>query len=317
MPTSIKPFINKIICGDAYEVLKQLPPGSVNCVVTSPPYWALRDYGVDGQLGLEANFRQYVEKLCDIFDEVKRVLKPSGSCWLVLGDTYSTRNTSKGKWSAYLQTKASANANRQEPSPRPATELPGKCLLLIPSRVAIEMISRGWILRNELIWWKPNAMPSSAKDRFTMDFEKIFFFVKSRRYFFMQQFETLQDLPRAERRPRSPTSKKRRYGDPFNAAINPKTAEASRLKFLASGRNKRAVWSVATKPFRGPHFAVYPPELIETTIQSECLPNGITLDPFVRSGTTALAARKLGRHFIGIDLNPTYVQIAKKRLLKK
>jgi DNA modification methylase len=312
---SINQFINQILCGDACQVLRQFPDESIDCVVTSPPYWALRDYGVKGQLGLEASFQQYVERLCDIFDEVRRILKKSGTCWIVLGDTYSTRNTSKGKWSTYLQSTAYDRGTTPPAFKRPATELSGKCLLLIPSRIAIEMISRGWILRNELIWWKPSCMPASVKDRFTVDFEKIFFFVKSRRYFFEQQFEELRDKARLNRGLTNPANRqKRKSGDTYISAFNPKTAEASRLRILAKGRNKRCVWQVATKPFRENHFAVYPPELIEVPIKAGCPKGGIVLDPFMGSGTTAMVARKLGRNFIGIDLNPEYIKMAKARL---
>lgn len=315
MPTPIKHLINKIICGDAHQVLKQFPDESIDCVVTSPPYWALRDYGVKGQIGLEANFQEYIQKLYDVFDEVKRVLKKRGTCWVVLGDTYSTRNTSKGRWSAYLQTKASDGASSGHILKRPITDLSGKCLLLTPSRFAIEMINRGWILRNELIWFKPNCMPSSAKDRFTVDFEKIFFFVKSRSYYFRQQFEQLYDKARLGRSLVKPGgNKKRTYGDQYISAINPKTAERSRLRVLANGRNKRSVWRVATKPFREKHYAVYPPELVETPIKAGCPKGGVVLDPFIGSGTTALVARKLGMKFVGIDLNPRYTRMAKKRL---
>jgi site-specific DNA-methyltransferase (adenine-specific) len=177
------------------------------------------------------------------------------------------------------------------------------------------MIKRGWILRNEVIWWKPNCMPSSAKDRFTVDFEKLFFFVKSQRYYFQQQFEEPKDRARLTRPLVSPaTNKKRVYGDEFISALNPKTAEASRLRILRQGRNKRCVWSIATRPYRGRHFAVYPPQLIETPIKAGCPKGGIVLDPFIGSGTTALVAQKLGRNFIGIDLNSQYVQLAKRAL---
>jgi site-specific DNA-methyltransferase (adenine-specific) len=318
MPQSLNQFVNQIICGDARQVLQQFPDESIDCVITSPPYWALRDYGVNDQLGLEASFQQYIERLCDIFDEVRRVLKKSGTCWIVLGDTYSTRNTSKGKWSTCLQSKAYDRETTLPAFKRPVTDMPGKCLLLIPSRIAIEMISRGWILRNELIWWKPNCMPASIKDRFTVDFEKIFFFVKSRRYFFEQQFEDLRDRERASRRLVNPAgNQKRKPGDDYISAINPKTAEASRLRILANGRNKRCVWRVATRPFSENHFAVYPPELIETPIKAGCPKGGIVLDPFMGSGTTALVAQRLGKKFIGIDLNPEYIKMAKARLAKQ
>lgn len=294
--------------------MKQIPRESIDCMVTSPPYWALRDYGVRGQTGLELDVEEYIERLCGVFDEVKRVLKASGTCWVNLGDTYSTR-ASKGLWSAYLQTKSAPRANGAPRASRPYTRLPSKCLLQVPGRFAIAMIHRGWVLRNEIIWHKPNAMPSSAKDRFTMDFEKIFFFVKSRRYF-EQQFEQLRNRERLSRPLVGQVRKRKRvYGDAFISVINPKTAEASRARMLQRGRNKRCVWPIATSPFHGNHFAVYPAQLVEVPIKAGCPKGGVVLDPFVGSGTTALVARKLERKFIGIDINPAHAQMARNRLL--
>jgi len=316
MPQSISHFLNQILCGDAQQVLRRLPDESVDCVVTSPPYWALRDYGVQGQLGLEANFEEYIEALCRVFDQVQRVLKSSGTCFVNLGDTYSTRNGTG--WSNFLKGKRFKSSKPPFTTKRPGTTLPGKSLMQIPSRFAIKMSRRGWILRNEIIWWKPNAMPSSAKDRFTVDYEKVFFFVKSRYYFFNQQFEPVRDRKRLERKLVNPTSPKKRHvaPSPINT-INPKTAEASRLRILKNGRNKRCVWPIATRPFADEHFAVYPPELIETPIKAGCPKRGVVLDPFVGSGTTAVIARTLERKFIGIDLNPEYVKMAQRRLAQQ
>jgi DNA modification methylase len=316
MPLPIKQYINRIIRGDAYQILKQLPSESIDCVVTSPPYWALRDYEVKGQLGLEPTFHEYLAKLCAVFDEVQRVLKKTGTCWINMGDTYSSSGKGNGGPSivgdgvyARLQQRAGFKAIKLK------TGLPGKTLCQIPARLAIGMTDRGWILRNEIIWWKPNCMPSSAKDRFTVDFEKVFFLVKSRRYYFKQQFEELQDRARLQRRFFNPhTKKKRVYGDNRISAINPKTAEASRMRMLKRGRTKRCVWRVATRPYHGSHFATYPPELIEIPIKAGCPKGGIVLDPFVGSGTTALVARRLNRRFVGIELNRKYVRLAEKRL---
>ena len=316
MPNLPRSFINKIICGDAKCVLQRLPDECVDCVVTSPPYWALRDYGMKNQIGLEASFEEYVKRLCDVFDEVKRVLKREGTCWVNMGDTYSTRAGEKSSWGGYhCEPKRQGEARVLSNNKRPSPKLPTKCLLQIPARFAIEMINRGWILRNEIIWHKPNAMPSSVKDRFTVDYEKVFFFAKSRWYYFAQQFEPLRNPGRLQRPIVTPEgTKKRVYGDLYISAINPNTEEASRRRMLEMGRNKRCVWSIATKPYRGNHFAVYPPELVETPIKAGCPEGGILLDPFVGSGTTAVVAGKLGRKFIGIDLNPNYVKMARRRL---
>jgi len=316
MPKLPRSLVNKIICGDAKRILQKLPDESIDCVVTSPPYWALRDYGAKGQIGLEASFEEYIETLCGVFDEVKRVLKRKGTCWVNMGDTYSMQGNTKGRWSGYLQSKRSTRAIASKAT-RPHTALPRKCILQIPARFAIEMINRGWILRNEIIWWKPNVMPSSAKDRFTVDFEKMFFFVKGRYYYFAQQFEPLRNPARLQRPLVTPQGKKKRvYGDAYVSAINPHTAEASRRRMLRRGRNKRCVWPIATRPYRGNHFAVYPPQLVETPIKAGCPKGGIVLDPFIGSGTTAIVARVLGRKFIGIELNPEYVAMAQKRLAR-
>lgn len=289
MTPYLQPFLNRIIYGDAQQTLQGLSNNSIDCVVTSPPYWQQRDYGVPGQLGSEATFDEYIDNLCRVFDEVKRVLKPAGTCWVNLGDTYTTKQRRNG--------------------------MPTKCLLQLPSRFALSMIHRGWTLRNEIIWHKPNCMPEGVKDRFTVDFEKLFFFVKAPRYRFRQQFEPFRSKDGLKRRlPRSSGKKKQKYGETKSSVINPKTVGASHWRTLIHGRNKRCVWTIPTRPFAGNHFATFPPALIETPIKAGCPLGGIVLDPFTGSGTTALVAGSLGRHFIGIDLNPTYVEIARKRL---
>jgi DNA modification methylase len=308
--------LDRILCGDTHKVLQRLTSESVDCVVTSPPYWALRDYGVRGQLGLEPTFHEYLERLCAVFDEVRRVLKPAGTCWVNMGDTYASPTKGSGGSAPpgdgiydRLKRRSGFRVLKLKPG------LPPKTLCQIPSRFAVAMTERGWILRNEIIWWKPNCMPQSAKDRFTVDFEKIFFFVKSRQYYFRQQFEPVKDRERLSRRLFNQTSKRKRvYGDKYVSAINPRSAEASRLRILRHGRNKRSVWRISPRPFRGGHFAVYPPELVETPIKAGCPKGGVVLDPFMGSGTTAVVARQLGRRFIGIELNRDYVRLARKRL---
>lgn len=317
MPRPLERFLNKIHHGHAGHILKQLPAESIDCVVTSPPYWALRDYGVSGQLGLEADFREYLAKLCGIFDEIRRVLKPSGTCWVNLGDSYSTQSSKLRRGRVRLRPTAALRAAPQAADSGSHSAIGRKCLLQLPARFAIEMISRGWLLRNELIWHKPNCMPESIKDRFTVDYEKLFFFVKSPRYYFQQQFEPLRSKSRLERRAFNPdTRKKRVYGAGTASAINPQTIEASYLRTLERGRNKRSVWSISTRPFRGDHFAVFPPELIATPIKAGCPEGGVVLDPFMGSGTTAVVAHSLGRQFIGIELNPRYVRMVERRIRK-
>ncbi|CAN5466133.1 site-specific DNA-methyltransferase [soil metagenome] len=312
----IEKFINKIICGDSLKILNIIPSESIDCIVTSPPYWALRDYGVRGQIGLESSIEEYLDKLIQIFDEVKRVLKQSGTCWVNFGDTYA--NKTKGGHRNKPQGNMYDSLTKRATFPKLKTELeiPSKSLCLVPARFAIKMIEQGWILRNEIIWYKPNAMPQSIKDRFSVDFEKVFFFVKSRKYYFKQQFEPLKNPERLKRRLLNPNHNHKQTESYWTSA-NPIISEKRRLKMLERGRNKRCVWTIGTTNFAGQHFAVYPPKLVETPILSGCPENGIVLDPFIGSGTTAIVAKRLGRKFIGIELNLGYVKIARKRLLKR
>jgi len=249
---------NKILHGDALSKLKELDSESVDCVMTSPPYWALRDYGIDGQVGLEPSFEEHINKMCDIFDEVKRVLKKTGTCWVNYGDTYSGAPVS-GSQGGFQ-----GNITRDNPCisnvKKPKTLLPNKCLTMIPFRFAIEMVNRGWILRNVIIWYKRNCMPSSAKDRLTVDFEYVFFFSKSKRYYFKQQFDKV-------------ITKDNIIRDRDTTKMN-NTPGRTRMGGLKTNdydfRNKRCVWKIATQPFPKAHFATYPEELCETPIKAGC-----------------------------------------------
>ena len=308
-------YLNKIIQGDCLEVLKTLPDESIDCVMTSPPYWALRDYQVDGQLGLEPTFQEYISRLCDIFDEVKRVLKKEGTCWVNLGDTYGTK--SGGKFENDNLSKKTKEQVSATTGINKANELRGtspemhKCLCQIPSRFAIEMVNRGWTLRNEIIWHKPNCMPSSVKDRFTVDFEKIFFFVKSKKYNFETQREPHKEI--SLNRIKKPWHGHLTKGHALGGLKN---GDMSKMCH-PDGRNKRCVWTITTKSFKEAHFAVFPPELVETPIMAGCPKCGIVLDPFFGAGTTGLVAKQLGRNYLGIELNPEYIKIANKRLAQE
>jgi len=301
--------INQIICGNTLSVLKTLPDESINCCITSPPYWALRDYGIEGQLGLEPTFHEYLDRLIAIFDEVKRVLRKDGTCWVVLGDTYNSQHqdgTTDGKtgWKHGKLAKDYQGRGGVD-------FLPIKTLLQIPSRFAIMMTDHGWILRNEIIWYKPNAMPSSVKDRFTVDFEKVFFFVKNKKYWFEQQLEKSIWF---EKDKRAITGGITKSGKSITSEGNQYQINKSGSFRKDGNRNKRCVWQIPTKPFKEAHFAVFPPTLVEPMIQAGCPENGIVLDPFMGSGTVAKVALKLNRHFIGIELSPEYCEMAKKRI---
>lgn len=231
--------------GDSLEVLKHFPDDIIDCVVTSPPYWNLRNYHIDGQLGLEKTFQEYIIKLCNIFDEVKRILKPQGSCWVVIGDTYSgSMPKNKGdygtdsKIAKFIDNEIYLGGTKN-------IGIPDKCLVQIPARFAIEMTNRGWILRNEIIWRKPNCMPSSIKDRFTVDFEKIYFFTKNKKYYFKQQLEELKH--KNLKGNKFGGNKAKGYG---NLTYSGKIYDSTKLK----GRNKRCVWDISTRPFKESHF---------------------------------------------------------------
>jgi DNA modification methylase len=290
----------RIATGNALTVLRQVPTESINSCVTSPPYWLLRDYEVDGQLGLEPTPQEYVENLCRVFDGVWRTLKDNGTCWVVLGDSYfgsgkGAGSRSPGKESFHFQ--------------RKPTEIGGraKSLALIPSRFAIAMTDRGWILRNAVVWHKSNAIPASVEDRFTIDYEFVFFFVKAERYYFNRQVEKslYPGGKEAEKRPGSKGELIKRTMNPTYFARNIVTGEF---------RNKRCVWSVRTARRKNTHFATFPEELIETPILAGCPEGGTVLDPFCGTGTTAIVCEQLGRSFLGIELNPAYVEMAKQRI---
>ncbi len=317
---------NKILQGDSLEVLKTLPSESVDCVITSPPYWALRDYGVEGQLGLEPTFQEYITKLCDMFDEVKRVLKKEGTCWVNLGDTYSSQSSySENGRQGFEEKTANMSKIMQAQKTRfgkdgkvskgysgrgRGSTVPEKSLCQIPSSFAIEMSNRGWILRNEIIWHKPNCMPSSVTDRFTVDFEKVFFFVKNKKYWFEQQFDKY-------------TEPMNRWGGDnleakgksvWDEGTKQDTYRDRNMRPDERGKNKRSVWNIATKPFAEAHFATFPEKLIEPMILAGCPNDAIVLDIFMGAGTTAVVAKKNQRNYLGIELNPAYIEIANRRI---
>ena len=271
--------INQIIEGDALSTLKLFESKSINMCITSPPYWGLRNYKHENQLGQEKTPEEYISNLCDIFDGVYRVLRNDGSLWVNLGDTYISK---KHKLKNYKN----------------------KSLALIPHLFVIEMSKRGWICRNDIIWHKPNAMPSPVKDRFTVDFEYIFLFVKQEQYFFEQQKEKNKDTYNGKRGS-SRTRKK------LESAMK---GDISDIRKTYETRNIRTTWQINTKPFKDAHFATYPDELIRVPILAGCPINGIVLDPFMGAGTTAIVALELNRNFIGIELVSEYVEISNKRI---
>lgn len=275
---------NRVWCEDAAEWVQHLPPESIDTVITSPPYFQQRDYQNPRQLGQEETPQEYVVRLVDLFGRLRPALKSSGSMWIILGDKY---------------------ANGQ--------------LLGTPWRFALAMIDAGWNLRSDIIWHKPNAMPSSVKNRPTTDHEYIFFFTKSRDYYYDAD---------AIREPHVTFSANSRmkggrghFGKRGGTPENGKNAGSNNLHdgrwdqaFHPKGRNKRTVWSIPLSKFRGAHFAVFPMELVETCLMASCPPAGVVLDPFSGSGTTAFVAKKLGRDFVAIDCVPEYCRMTERRL---
>lgn len=301
----------KIITGDALEQLAKLPDKSVNMCVTSPPYWGLRNYGVLGQIGLEKTPSEYVSSLCAVFAQVKRILHPTGTLWLNLGDTY----------------------------------LKNKNLAGIPWQVAFVLQNAGWILRTEIIWSKPNPMPESVKDRPTRSHEYLFLFSKKPNYFYdydaireevagysngKWQSEKSLSFARVVNEPERPNQQYSQHRvDRQESCITKKRSirpgidikgdaqGSGEISFQNGLRNRRSVWTVAPKPCHEAHFATFPPELIRPCILAGCPENGIVLDPFFGSGTVGVVCLEEKRQFIGIELNPKYVKIAEKRLEAK
>jgi len=305
--------MNKILEGDSLKVLKQFPNKSIDMSICSPPYFGLRDYHIEGQLGAEKDFNEYLDKLIAIFCEVKRVLKDEGSCWVNLGDTYNNTG-STGKVGGFQKTRRRKDVEGTCVKRQVVKSLPEKCLCQIPNRFSLRMTDElSYILRNEIIWHKPVCMPSSAKDRFTVDFEKLFFFTKQPNYYFETQYEPVKES----------SIKRAKYGlmqsqnpDASNNAVNVQTMKMGDRFVSEKGRIKRSVWKInpAVNKDKEEHFATFPEDLITSPILACCPKDGIVLDPFMGSGTTGLVAKKYGRNYIGIEINKKYIKIAEKKI---
>jgi site-specific DNA-methyltransferase (cytosine-N4-specific) len=285
--------------------LADIGDGSVQTIVTSPPYFGLRDYGVEGQLGAEESVQEYVDRMVAVFAGCKRVLADDGALWLNLGDSYSTGTGATRNADFNERTGGKPGARKQERSVKGRGPLQGiapKNLLGVPWRVALALQVDGWILRSEVIWSKPNAMPESVKDRPTRAHEHVFLLVKSSAYFYdAEAIATEYEGDRsATRRARSGNVTKE------NSVASAWSADAAEV----SRANKRTVWEVPTQPFPGSHFAVYPPELIRPCIRATSRVGDIVMDPFSGSGTTGMVAREEGRRYIGVDLNREYLDLS-------
>lgn len=303
-------YLNTIICADALEGLKSLPDESVHCCVTSPPYWGLRDYGVDGQIGLENTAEQFIERLIEVFMEVRRALRNDGTLWVNIGDSYAHNGAAyHSEKSTLIGRKQGSEMGEAKRFVKNGNYLKPKDLVGIPWMLAFALRADGWYLRQDIIWSKPNPMPESVTDRCTRSHEYIFMLSKSKKYYYdaaairtpakqssiNRWNQNVHDQNGSDRVPGKTNGNMKAVGSPI-------------------GANKRSVWTVATKPFNDAHFATFPETLIVDMLKAGCPPDGIVLDPFMGAGTTALVARKLNRNYIGIEINPNYVKIAENRL---
>lgn len=299
----------EIHLGDALEVLKTLHDGVVDCIITSPPYFGLRDYGIEGQVGLEEKPEDYTRKLVEIFREAKRVLKKDGTLWLNLGDSYATSHDHGATDEEKGWKSGAMGGERQKHHGRAnGGDLPSKNLMGIPWRVAFALQADGWYLRQDIIWSKPNPMPESVTDRCTKAHEYIFLMAKSQKYHFDNEAIKLpvkQDWGTRDRT----NGKYHTEG----TGLQPHSG----LEKSYEMANRRSVWTINTKPYADAHFATFPEELVKPMILAGCPRGGVVLDPFFGSGTTGRVAKDLACRYIGIELNPKYIQLAKERLAQE
>ncbi len=342
--------------GDSLKVLRTLDSESVHCVVTSPPYWLLRDYGVDGQYGLEETPEQYVDKMVEVFAEVRRVLRPEGTAWINIGDTFAAGG--RGGGGSYMAQRGDGSWKRKNVNGfrQPPPGLKNKDLCGIPWRIALALQADGWYLRSDIIWNKKSPMPESVKDRPTRAHEYIFLMTKSERYYYDaeaikepvtgnahprgsgQNPKAMREILRMRNRlkdqrdmllgalaqrqtGKSNTGVGWGYADTGNrATAKPRCKQnasfSSAVTGLVERRNKRSVWTIATEPFPDAHFATFPKKLVLPCILAGCPKGGTVIDPFVGSGTTGAVAVPRGRNFIGIDINPEYLAMADKRIVE-
>lgn len=304
----------RIFTGDARDVLSSMEASSVHCVVTSPPYFGLRTYLPDdhpdkqAEVGQETSPDAYVANIVDVFRHVGRVLRSDGTAWLNLGDSYSN----VGKWGGSTSGKhakplhgsqQSSGRKREDSAGIEAAGLKPKDLIGIPWRVALALQADGWFLRQDIIWHKPNPMPESVKDRCTKSHEYIFMLTKGARYFF--DADAIKE-PEVCGRRRGPAEHPDKNSTNGNGGLGRRESTGF--------RNRRSVWTVTTKPFKGAHFATFPPDLIEPCIRAGCPEGGTVLDPFAGSGTTGLVAEHLKRNSVLIDLNHDYSEMAARRI---
>ena len=329
--------LNKIYCGDALTVLQTFPNESVNCVVTSPPYYGLRNYGTDKQIGLEATPEQFLKRLTEVFMECHRVLKKDGTMWIVIGDSYAGSGRGIGDINKKgIQQKASYVGEFCKPYRLAGYK--NKDLMGIPWALAFALRDAGWYLRQDIIWHKPNPMPESIRDRCTKAHEYIFLLTKSAHYYFdhaamlesakydgrkkMTHEGSAKYLNNAAGISTQSVSKggRERWPNKLRGYVTkdgdtglPAQHHGDNILTLPA-RNKRSVWTIPIRGFKAAHFATFPPDLIRTCINAGCPPDGVVLDPFMGAGTTAVVAQELSRSYVGIELNSDYVRMAEERI---
>ena len=323
----------RILVGDVRAMLATLPDESVHCVVTSPPYWGLRDYGVEGQIGLEATPGEFIDTMTAVFREVRRVLRADGTCWVNMGDSYATGTTAPSKENGRAVHGHWAKSDHLGRRRAHVDGLAPKQLVGMPWRLAFALQADGWWLRQDIIWHKPNPMPESVRDRCTKAHEYIFLLTKSERYWY--DAEAISEEASENTHARRPVPaglatgggehsavahqternhrKVRKLAEPGSGTKNNTSFEEA-MSGLVDRRNKRSVWTITTKGFSEAHFATFPPELPEICIKAGCPPGGTVLDPFFGAGTTGLVADRLGRDCIGIELNTAYADMARRRI---
>lgn len=313
--------------GDALEVMKELPSECVNAIITSPPYYNLRDYGVDGQIGKESTPEEYIEKLVMVFAEARRVLRSDGVLWLNLGDSYSNsrKGYKAGKRIDDGQYKQSSNKGSIQGTLYKTIGAKPKELLGIPWRVALALSADGWYLRQDIIWHKPNPIPESVKDRCTKAHEYIFLLSKSKKYYFDAEAiaepvaqssvkryrQNIEEQNGSDRVPGKTNGNLKAVLPRYGGKKYTDNPDISKLM-----RNKRDVWTVATKGYKGAHFATFPEELIEPCVLSSVPEDGVALDPFAGTGTVGAVCKRHGRDCIMIDVNEDYGKLAKERINK-
>lgn len=312
----IKENTNKIICEDAIKILRKIPDESINCCITSPPYYGLRDYHNEKQIGRESIVEEYLDRLKQVFHEVKRTLKKDGTCFIVIGDSYA----GSGKKGKYIDPKYPKGRNGQNNSiTQNVSGYKSKDLMGIPWRLALLLREDGWYLRSDIIWHKENAMPESCKDRPTRSYEHVFLLTKSAKYYYdyYAMVEPMKDVSK-ERYMRGRKSNNKYLKENSGASVQKinKAREYGEYKGdnIPQFRNKRDIWTINTASYRGEHYATFPPKLVEICMIAGCPKGGIVIDPFIGSGTVGFVALMLDRKYIGIELNERYCNLARERI---